>query len=135
MLRIAVGVFLVLHGLVHLWYVVLSQQLVEFQPEMGWSGRSWFFSPLLDSGGTRMVATILYLVATLAFVVGGGGLFAEATWARPVLVAAAILSSVAILLFWEGGMTMAMQKGLLGLLINVALLLLLWSGRSLAFAN
>ena len=82
-----------------------------------------------------MVATILYVVATLAFVIGGGGLLAEATWTRPVLVGAAILSSAAILLFWEGGMEMAMQKGLLGLLINVALLIALWSGRSFALAN
>lgn len=135
MLRMATGVFIVLHGLVHLWYVVLSQQLVEFQPEMGWSGRSWLFSPLLGGDGGRAVATILYVIATLTFVVGGGGVLAQAEWARPVLVGAAILSSAAVVLFWEGGMEMAMQKGLIGLLINVALLILLWSGRSLAFAN
>jgi len=135
MLRIALGVFIALHGLVHLWYVVLSQQLVEFQPEMGWSGRSWLFSPLLGGEGGRAAATILYAIATLAFVVGGGGVLAEAGWARPVLTAAALLSSATVVLFWEGRIEMAMQKGLLGLLINVALLIALWSGRSLPMAN
>ena len=35
MLRFLIGVFIVLHGLVHLWYVTLSQRLIEFQAEMG----------------------------------------------------------------------------------------------------
>lgn len=44
MLSFLIGAFVVLHGLVHVWYVTLSQGLVEFQPEMGWSGRSWALS-------------------------------------------------------------------------------------------
>lgn len=135
MFRIAAGVFLVLHGLVHLWYVVLSQQWVAFEPEMGWSGRSWLLTPILGGGAARTVATILYVVATLAFIVGGGGIVVRAAWARPVLVSAALLSAVAIALFWEGGMGMAMQKGLIGLLISVALLIVLWSGRFPALTN
>jgi hypothetical protein len=35
MLGLAVGVFLALHGLVHLWYVVLSQGWVEMEDAMG----------------------------------------------------------------------------------------------------
>lgn len=66
---------------------------------------------------------------------GGGGLFARAEWARPVLVGAALLSSAAVILFWEGGTEMAMQKGLIGLLINAALMIALWSGRLPALAN
>ena len=27
-------------GLLHLWYVTLSQRWTEFQPEMGWTGES-----------------------------------------------------------------------------------------------
>jgi hypothetical protein len=36
--RVQSGVFIVLHGLVHVWYVTLSQRWVEFQPEMVWTG-------------------------------------------------------------------------------------------------
>lgn len=35
MLRLGIGVFLALHGLVHLWYVVLSQGWVEVEDQMG----------------------------------------------------------------------------------------------------
>jgi hypothetical protein len=52
MLRFLIGIFIVLHGLVHLWYVVLSQGLVEFEPEMGWTGESWLLSRLLGESAT-----------------------------------------------------------------------------------
>ena len=34
MLRFLIGLFVILHGMVHLWYFTLSQWLVEFKPEM-----------------------------------------------------------------------------------------------------
>ena len=40
MLRIFIGIFMLLHGLVHLWYFVMSRGLVELKLEMGWSGKS-----------------------------------------------------------------------------------------------
>ncbi len=130
MLRFLAGSFIVLHGLVHLWYVTLSLELVAFQPEMGWSGRSWVFTHLLGDATTRALATGLYGLATIAFVVSGSGIFLRADWWRPVLVGAAIFSSAIILLFWDGSLQLLVLKGLLGLLINVgiliALLLLKW---------
>lgn len=130
MFRFSLALFIVLHGLVHLWYVTLSQQWVEFQPEMGWKGTSWLFSPLLGSATARSLGAVLYLAATMAFVSGGIALFAQVSWWRPLLAGAALFSSALILLFWEGGLQMAVQKGLLGLLINVALL-----GGALALQN
>lgn len=47
MLRISIGIFMLLHGLVHLWYFVMSRGLVELKPEMGWSGKSWLLTNLL----------------------------------------------------------------------------------------
>lgn len=125
MLQFWLGLFIVLHGLVHLWYVTLSQRLVAFQPEMGWTGRSWLWSGLLGEGATRTLASAFYLLAAFALVTGGVGLSLQADWWRPVLMAAAVVSTVVIPLFWDGSLQMAVQKGLLGLLINAALLALL----------
>jgi hypothetical protein len=125
MLRVLFGVFVVLHGLVHLWYVTLSQGLVEFQAEMGWTGRSWLFSPLLGGGATRSLATLLYGLAALGFVIGGIGVFAQQAWWRPLIVGSAAFSAAIILLFWDGGTQMIVEKGLLGFLINVAILVAL----------
>lgn len=125
MLRFFIGLFIVLHGLVHLWYVTLSQRLVEFQPEMGWSGRSWIFTNFLGDATTRTLASVLYVLATIAFVAGGVGIFARADWWRPMVVGSAIFSSAIILLFWDGSMQQLVEKGLIGLLINVGILVAL----------
>ncbi|MCZ7571675.1 MAG: hypothetical protein M5U01_24255 [Ardenticatenaceae bacterium] len=125
MLRSVIGLFIVLHGLVHLWYFVLSQRLVEFKPEMGWTGRSWIFTNLLGDPATRSLAGGLYLMATLALVASGIGLFFRAEWWRPLLVGSALFSAAIIFLTWDGRMQLVVQKGLIGALISVVILLAL----------
>jgi hypothetical protein len=126
MSRFLFGIFIVLHGLIHLWYVTLSLELVEFQAEMGWTGKSWLFSALLGDGATRSLATLLYGLATLGFVIGGIGVFVQQEWWRPVVMGSAAFSAVLILLFWDGGVQMLVEKGLIGFLINAALLVALF---------
>ena len=130
MLRFVISLFIVLHGLVHLWYFTLSQRLVEFKPEMGWSGRSWIFTNFLGDSTTRSLASVLYVLATIAFVVSGIGFLVRAEWWRPVLVGSAVFSAVIILLLWDGGLQLLVNKGLIGFLISavilIALLLLRW---------
>lgn len=125
MLRVWLALFVLLHGLVHLWYVTLSLRLVAFQPEMGWNGRSWLLSSVLDDGTLRPLATTLYLLATLAFVAGGMGMIWRAEWWRAGLASAAVFSTVVIVLFWDGSWQLAVQKGLIGVLLNVAILVAL----------
>jgi len=125
MLKYLVGLFLILHGLVHLWYVTLSRGLVEFQSEMGWTGRSWLLSPFLSEGTTSLLASALYVLATVGFVLGGVGYLAELGWWPSVVVGSAVVSTIVIALFWDGSWEMVVQKGLIGLLINVAIIGLL----------
>jgi hypothetical protein len=123
--RWALGIFIVLHGLVHLWYLTLSQGLVEFEAEMGWTGRSWLFSAFLAEPATRWLTTGLYAVATLGFVAGGLGHVGQQDWWEPITIAAAAISAVTILLFWDGGTNMLVQKGLIGFLIDIVILAVL----------
>jgi hypothetical protein len=114
--------FIVLHGLVHLWYFSLSQKLVEFKPEMGWSGRSWLFTSILGEATTRLLASGLFILATFTFVASGAGLFFHAEWWRSALLGSAVLSAVTTILFWDGETHLIVQKGLLGLLFDAAIL-------------
>ena len=128
MFSILFGVFIVLHGLVHLWFFTLSQGLIELKPDMpdvGWTGKSWLFTSILGDATTRGLASGLYIVATIGFVIGGIGIFGQQEWARMVLVASAALSAAVIILFWDGGLQLVVQKGLIGLLISLAILLAL----------
>jgi len=125
MLRVLSGILMVLHGLVHFWYVVLSQGWVEFQPEMGWTGESWLLVSLLEDPAIRLLAAVSYGLATLGFVVGGVGLFVAQEWWRPFIVGSAVLSATTVLLFWDGHGQMLVEKGLIGLLIDLGLLVAL----------
>ena len=130
MLRFIVGVFMVLHGLVHLLYFAHSQRLIELRPEMVWPEGSWAFSKLLGDEATRLLASISYVLAAIGFVAGGTGILLRQDWWRPVVVGSAAFSAGIIILFWDGAMQMLDDKGGIGLLINlailVALLILRW---------
>jgi hypothetical protein len=123
MLQLLVGIFIILHGLVHLWYVTLSQRLVPFQPEMGWTGKSWLLTGALGEDPTRTLASLLFVLATLGFVVGGIGYLTDLAWWRALLIASAVISAATTLLFWDGSAQYIVQKGLAGFLIDVGILL------------
>lgn len=119
MFDLALGVFLVLHGLVHLWYVVLSQGWVKIEEQMGWNGYSWLLSPILPTGTILSLASVLYVAVALGFVAGGVGYVLDRDWATTVLVATAALSTVVLLAMWDGKPDLLVEKGVLGVLINL----------------
>jgi hypothetical protein len=125
MLRLLFGLLIILHGLVHMWFVALSQRWVEFEPSMGWTSESWLFTPLIGDAATRALVSGLCVLATLSFVVGGIGLYAHQAWWRAVVVASAILSTAIVLLFWDGKLAMLVEKGLIALAINAGLLIVI----------
>jgi hypothetical protein len=120
------GVFVILHGLVHMWYVTLAQRWVPFEPEMGWNGTSWLLTNTIGEVATRTIATVSYTLITLAFGIAGVGVFAHTDWWPNLLTGAAIASTICILIFWDGSFSLIVQKGLLGFLINIALLSMLF---------
>ena len=128
MLRFLIGLFIISHGLVHLWFFTLSQGLIKFQPGMrepGWTGRSWLFTSLLGESTTRSLAGILFVLAAVAFVVSGFGIFFRADWWWTALIGSAVFSSVIILLLWDGSLQLAVDKGVIGLLISIVILVVL----------
>ena len=121
-MNIITGIFVILHGLVHFWFVTLSQGWVEFQADMGWTGKSWLLSGILKDDLSRGLASLVYGLAGITFLVGGAGLLSRQNWSRPWLIAASLISAISILVFWDGGFDLLVQKGLLGLLISLGVL-------------
>ena len=111
-MRTLVAVFLILHGIFHLWYVTVSLRLIEYKSWMGWSGESWLLTT---------IAAVLYSLAAMGFVASGVGLLMEQPWFRPVLVGSVVFSLIAILLFWDGkdSTIMFVEILVLGVLIIV----------------
>ncbi|MEE4198136.1 MAG: hypothetical protein V2I54_10865 [Bacteroidales bacterium] len=122
-IRFLCGVFILLHGLVHFWYVILSVRWIEFKPEMGWTGKSWLLDPVIPPSVIRVIAVFLFSFAALSFIVGSGGIFWIKEWTRFVLFLSAIISSFTIFLFYDGSPHHFVQKGILGVVINLVIIL------------
>lgn len=122
MLRFVVGVFVALHGLVHLLYVGQSSRLFKLQPGMLWPSDSWAFSRLVKEETTYSLASISYTVIALGFIASGAGLLAGQAWWRPITAGAAVASAVMVFLFWNGRMEKLSDQGAIALLINVGIL-------------
>ena len=80
MWQIVTGIFLVLHGLVHLLYLGQSARLFELRPGMVWPDGSWAFSGLLGDEPSRIIASVSCVLAAIGFVAGGIGIFAAQAW-------------------------------------------------------
>lgn len=124
--RLLVGLFLVLHGLVHVWYVVLSRGWVEVEDQMGWTGHSWLLSSVFPGETVLLLGSASYVVVTLGFVAGGLGYVLRQDWWLAVLTGAAVLSTVTIVALWDGGFDLLIEKGVLGVLINLGILVYLF---------
>jgi hypothetical protein len=122
--RIAFGIFIVLHGLVHLLYFGRSWRLFELRPGMIWPDDSWAFSKLLGNGTTRTLASAFCVVAALGLAAGGIGILFRRDWFHPVTVGAAVFASGIPVLFWDGKLKKLDDQGFIGLLINVTILIL-----------
>ncbi len=122
MQTIIMGMFFLLHGLVHLLYAGQSWRLFELRPGMTWPDGAWLFSKLLADETTRLLASISLALAALTFMAGGLGLFIRQGWWRPVTVSSAVFSAVIFFLFWDGRFQALDDQGGVGLLINLAIL-------------
>ena len=90
---------------------------------MVWPDGSWVFSKLLGNETTRTLVSISLILAAVGFIIGGVGILVNQAWCRPVVVSAATFSSLVYILFWNGRMQNLDGQGVVGILINMAILL------------
>jgi hypothetical protein len=122
-IRIIAGVFMVLHGLVHLLYLGQSRRLFELQAGLVWPDGSWAFAKLLGEDATRWLAGVACILAALGFMAGGIAILAGQSWWRPLVVGTAAFSAAIFVLFWDGSLLRLADKGAIAILINLAILL------------
>ncbi len=121
-MSIIFGIFLILHGLIHLLYFGQAGQFFELKPGFDWPAGSWVFSNFIEASTSRYLACILLVVAGLGFVAGGIGFLATQPWSRTVVIASAIFSVVVFILLWNGTAHNLDGQGLVGVLIDLAIL-------------
>ena len=120
-MKIVAGIFLIIHGLVHLLYFGHALRYFELQPGMAWPDGSWAFSKVEGVKPARRLAGILCVMAALVFTTSGILLLANVgAWRKVVLVAAGF-SSLIYILFWDGKIQKLNDKGGICILINLAI--------------
>jgi hypothetical protein len=125
MVRILFGIFMVAHGLVHLLYFGQGRRLFELGTGMVWPDGNWAFTRLLGVEPSRMLASVLCALAALLFAAGGIGFLARQDWGQPVVIGAAVLSTLVFILFWNGQLQNLSEQGIVAVMINAAILLVI----------
>ena len=125
MLYVLFGIFVILHGLVHLLYAGQSWGFYELRPEMSWPAAAWLFAKWWGSESIRLVASGVLVLTTLGFVIGGLGLICEVGWWRNVTMVTALFSSLLFFALWNGKFQALPDQGAIGILINLGILGLL----------
>lgn len=123
MLEILFGIFLILHGLVHLIWFGISRGLIE---GIQWTGKSWLLSNLFDTNTVKILGDIFYVIATILFLITGIAYIAQIDWRKSIILIAVIFSTMTILLFWDGIRKNLPDKGFIGILINIAIVIVVY---------
>jgi len=126
MVKILVGVFILLHGFVHLLYFGHSQKLFELQAGLVWPEDSWVLSSRLSGDKIKLIASTSLLMSAIGFIIAGAGLLLTQPWWRAIIIFAIVLSSFVYLIFWNGKLDQLPDQGLVGILINLLLLIFLF---------
>jgi len=122
MTNIVIGIFLILHGMVHLLYAGQSMRLFELQPELTWPDGAWAFTPLWGQKGTRILAAFFLVLVTAGFIASGVALFSDYWWFKLVVMATALFSTGFFFLMWNGEFKSVDDQGFGGILINLIIL-------------
>ncbi len=122
MIKIFVGVFLLLHAIVHLLYFGQSSRLFALQPGLTWPDASWAFSRLMGDINTRTLASIFCILAAVGLIIGSAGIFFSQSWWRIAVVVSAAFSIFLYLFLWNGQLKLLDAQGGIGILIDAAIL-------------
>ena len=121
-MRIALGVFIIFHALVHLMYVGQALRWFELKPGMDWPDEARFLPSGISDHDIRTFAALAIGTTALAMIVGVAGFLARAGWGNWTIIAGAALVSLAHVLLWSGRWAEFADDGGIGVIINVAVI-------------
>jgi hypothetical protein len=132
-LRFIIAGVLFVHGVGHIMGVMPALGLSSLKR---WSSHSWLLTPLLGDTVSRIISIILFLAALVGFLAAALGLMGwlvpHDSW-RTLAVTSAVISLVAIALFWNAFVSFFPNK-LGAVAVDIAtlvcLLVLNWPGEA-----
>jgi hypothetical protein len=119
--RIITGLVLILHGIGHAMALFPALNIASTE---NWHYRSWLMTGLLGEPLSRVLVVILFGAAMIGFIAAGLGVFSwlvpHSAW-QSLAIVSAILSMVALALFWNAFVTFFPNK-LGAIIVNIAAL-------------
>jgi hypothetical protein len=121
--RIAIGVYLLIHGVCHLVGFVVPWKIAALKEE---PYKTTLLMDAFDIGdaGIRVIG-ILWLLAAIGFVAGAAGVFAHVSWWRPLVFYLSIFSLVLCVFGLPGAR--------IGIIANAIILVYLIGGERLGW--
>ena len=125
-LRIIIGLVLLVHGIGHNMAIFPALNITSTDK---WHHRSWLLTPLIGDSASRVISIILFGAAFIGFIAAALGLFGwlvpHDLW-RTLSVYSAVISLVALALFWNSFVALFPNK-IGAIAVNIAVLVcLLW---------
>jgi hypothetical protein len=93
---------------------------LKLRPEITWPQGSWLVSKLTGDYGARLIVTPILVITA-----GGLGLLFQLNWWRFVTAGSVALSSLHFFIFWNGKFLAMDDQGGIGILINLAILVVI----------
>lgn len=108
-LRAIIALVFAFHGVGHAMGIIPALGIIDLEGTgqgwlQNWSSRSWLLTDLLGQGASRILCAALYLLALVGFVAAAlavAGWLLPHDWWRPLAIASAGLSLVALALHWN----------------------------------
>jgi hypothetical protein len=120
-MRVVIGIFIILHGLVHLFYFAHSKKIFELRPGFEWPDNSWVLSKFLKTDTIRTIASLVCILVAVVFVISGIAYIVTAVWTFKLIQISAILSSGLFILFWDGRLKKLDNQGAIAILLNISI--------------
>jgi len=126
MVQFSLGIFLMMHAVVHLLYAGQAARMFELRLGLKWPECSWLLRRFLGARTVQVLAAVSMLLAGLAFLVAGVGTVTFQEWWRAAVSGAAVFSALMFILLWDGRMKELDAQGAVGVAIDLTLVAALW---------
>ncbi len=121
------GIFFIMHGLVHLLYMGHSLNYFDLEKDFVWPDNSWLLKNVFSRHSNKIFAAGLCIVAALNFILSGILALTGHSFLYQSIIIAVILSTVLYIIFWDGSISKLHTQGGIGILINILILLYLYT--------
>lgn len=122
MIKTFIGIFYLLHGLVHLLYMGHSLHYFDLEKGFVWPDHSKLLGPVFSLRTKKLIAAGMCVIAALSFAISGICIITGHSWHNLEVIVALSVSTVLFIAFWDGSGRKLHTQGGIAIAINLLIL-------------